>query len=279
MQWRRVARAGGAARRSVHPIGMIVVAALAASAGGCSSLPQSARMSLASAAAPGATGAFESIDGPPPEVFRKLVASLNDEAGARKIAVVSRDSAATYRVRGYVSALVERDKTTFAWVWDVYDTDKRRTQRLSGEEAGPAIHVRNARSALAARSAANARAAAGAWAGADDQVVRRMAQSGMDQMAAFLNSGAAPVAAPVQEPSLLTLVSGRDDSPEAAGIFRLFGSSPETPAASPPPPAEEAEAPPPAAAKPAKSAKPKTRTAHATAAAPAAATDGRSPRP
>ena len=78
--------------------------------------------------------AFESIDGPPPEVFRKLVANLNDEADARQIAVVSRTGTATYRVRGYVSALVERGKTTFAWVWDVYDTDKRRTLRIAGEE-------------------------------------------------------------------------------------------------------------------------------------------------
>ena len=54
-------------------------------------------------------------------------------------------SAATYRVRGYVSALVERDKTTFAWVWDVYDTDKRRALRLSGEEPAAAIRRRGAR--------------------------------------------------------------------------------------------------------------------------------------
>jgi len=31
-----------------------------------------------------------------------------------------------------VSALVERDKTTFAWVWDVYDADIRRALRISG---------------------------------------------------------------------------------------------------------------------------------------------------
>ena len=150
--------------------------------------------------------AFESIDGPPPEVFRKLVANLNDEAGARQIAVVSRNGAATYRVRGYVSALVERGKTTFAWVWDIYDTDKRRTLRIAGEE--PATAGRNGRDA---------------WSGADEQVLRRMARNGMDQMSGFLNSSE-PLPAVAPEPNFITLVSGRDDTPEGAGIIRLPGS-------------------------------------------------------
>src|SRR5665213_1624594 len=153
MQWRQVARAGSAARRSYHLVGLIVALALAACAGGCSSLPQGARTTLASAAS-GSTVTFESIDGPPPEVFRKLVASLNDEASARQIAVVARSSAATYRVRGYVSALVERDKTTFAWVWDVYDTDKHRALRLSGEEPGVVIRRHEARAGAASACAA-----------------------------------------------------------------------------------------------------------------------------
>ena len=197
----------GASRRNLsRSVGVLAIAALAASAAGCSSLPSDGRASLASATSSGSsTLAFESIDGPPPEVFRKLVANLNDEAGARQIAVVSRDGAATYRVRGYVSALVERGKTTFAWVWDVYDTDKRRTLRIAGEE--PAAAGRNGRDA---------------WSAADEQVLRRMARNGMDRIAGFLNSsGAAAVLAP--EPSLVTLVSGRDDTPEGAGIFRVFG--------------------------------------------------------
>jgi len=207
MQLGSFVRVRGAARRNnPRRIGMLAVAAFAASAAGCSSLPSSnGRLTLASAVSPGSTVAFESIDGLPPEVFRKLVADLNTEAGARKIAVVSRDSAATYRVRGYVSALVERDKTTFAWVWDVYDADKRRALRISGEELAATGKRRDA------------------WAAADAQVVRRMAQSGMEQMAGFLNSSEpAPAAAP--EPNFITLVSGRDDTPEGAGIIRLPGS-------------------------------------------------------
>ena len=218
MQLCSFVRALAVARRSYsHRAGMLAVAALAASAAGCSSLPSSnGRLSLASAVSPGSTVAFESIDGPPPDVFRRPVADLNAEAGTRKIAVVSRESAATYRVRGYVSALVERDKTTFAWVWDVYDSDKRRALRISGEEPAAAGKRRDA------------------WAAADEQVLRRMARNGMDQMSGFLNSSEPPAIAP--EPNFITLVSGRDDTPEGAGIVRLpanqpaAGATPEDPA-------------------------------------------------
>ena len=251
MQWRSAVRAWGASRRYLsRPIGVLAIAALAASAAGRSSMSSTARLSLASAASSGATVAFESIDGPPPEVFRKLVADLNDEAGARKIAVVSRSSAATYRIRGYVSALVERDKTSFAWVWDVYDTDKRRTLRISGEEPAAAGKRRDA------------------WQAADEQVLRRMARNGMEQFAGFLNSSE-PVPSPiVPEPPLVTMVSARDDSPEAAGIFRVSGAEVQ-PAGSPAPEAADVPAPPPA---PKAKKRPATTTAALTR-----STDGRAP--
>jgi len=211
MRWCEVVRASGASQRyRSRPVGVLAVAALAVSAAGCTSSPSLSRLSLASAVPAGdATVAFESIDGPPPEVFRKLVASLNEEAGPRRIAVVSRGGAATYRIRGYVSAQVERDKTTFAWVWDVYDIEKRRALRISGVEPAATSRRRDA------------------WSAADEQVVRRMARNGLDQIAGFLNSPQ-PEPAIAPEPSLVTLVSGRDDTPEGAGIFRIFSVRDQT---------------------------------------------------
>jgi len=202
---------------------VLSVLILAATAAGCSSNVQSGRMApFAVSASSATTVAFESIDGPPPEVFRKLVARLNEEADARRIVVVSRASPANYRVRGYVSALVEGDKTSYAWVWDVYDTDKRRALRIGGEVPA-AGRPRNA------------------WSGADDRVLRSMARNGMDRIAIFLDATARSPAA-VPAPNLVTLVSARDDTPEAAGIFRLF--EPPTPPGdtAPPPDAAEAEA-------------------------------------
>jgi uncharacterized lipoprotein YmbA len=203
-------RSGGVRRAFCAPLrlsrlsGVAAALMLAALAAGCAS-QQGARFASLNAVPANASIAFESIDGPPPEVFRKLVAALNDEAGARRVAVVSRNGAATYRVRGYVSAMVDRGKTSFAWVWDVYDGDKRRALRITGEELG----------ATAARRR-------DAWAAADDEVLRRMSRTGMERLAAFLNSPGQP---PAPEPTLPVLVAGRDDSPEAAGIFRILGGS------------------------------------------------------
>jgi hypothetical protein len=132
-----------------------------------------------SIAGPGApTVAFESIDGPPEPVFRKLVAQLTEEANARRIAVVSREVAAEYRVRGYVAAHVRGKRTTIAWVWDIYNANQQRAMRIAGEVPGT--------SALRA------------WAAADDQAVGVIARDGMDRLATFL---AEPPSVPPSLPS------------------------------------------------------------------------------
>lgn len=213
MRWGVVRRAFRAPQFNLsRPFRLVAIAALALAAAGCASEPAFRLASLGPVPA-GVTIAFDSIDGPPPEVFRKLVANLNDEAQTRRIAVVSRSAAATYRVRGYVSALVERDKTSFGWVWDIYNSDKSRVQRINGEELASSGRGRDA------------------WAAADDRVLRRMASSGMDRIAVFLNSDQPLPAAPAVETPGITLAAARDDSPEAAGIFRLFGAKETTGAA------------------------------------------------
>jgi hypothetical protein len=138
----------------------------------------------ASFGGPNSTIAFEAIDGPPPEIFEKLVAKLNDEAQARQIPVVARAAPAQYRVRGYVSAQIDRKRNTIAWVWDIYDGEERRALRIGGQE--PAGRARR-----------------DAWASADDKVLARIAQSGMAQIAQFLNAGApAAPASPGSEPGV-----------------------------------------------------------------------------
>jgi hypothetical protein len=136
-------------------------------------------------AGPGATTvAFESIDGPPETVFRKLVAQLNQEAASRQVAVVSREQPAQYRIRGYVAAHTQGKRSTIVWVWDIYNVERQRTMRLSGEVAG-ASPERNA------------------WAAADDQAIGRIARDGLDHLVAYLAApdipevpGAPPDASP-----------------------------------------------------------------------------------
>jgi hypothetical protein len=234
MRWGAVRRAFGAAQISPsRSFRAVAIAALALGAAGCASQPGAGLASFGPMpVASGATISFDSIDGPPPEVFRKLVASLNDEAQSRKIPVVARSAAATYRVRGYVSAMVDRGKTSFGWVWDIYDADKRRTLRIAGEEPAAAGKRRDA------------------WAAADEPLLRRMAGNGMDRIAAFLNNSTEPPPPAPEAPGIM-LVTARDDSPEGAGIFRLFGAGETTGAAPAAEPAPE-PAPQPKRAKPAK---------------------------
>jgi hypothetical protein len=114
------------------------------------------------------TVAFESIDGPPEELFRKLVSRLSEEASAHQVVMVSRESPAQYRIRGYVAAHVQDKKTTITWVWDVFDADRERAIRFGGEVPGAPSQR--------------------AWAAADDAVVARMARDGITRLAAFLAS-------------------------------------------------------------------------------------------
>jgi hypothetical protein len=163
-----------------HRIAVFAALAAAFAGAGCSTGGQP----TASIATPrGPTVAFETIDGPPDSIFRKLVQNLTAEAEARQVAVVSRAGPAQYRVRASLATLVEQKRSTIAWVWDVYDASQRRTVRLAGEEsAGGAGRT--------------------TWAAADDHVLQQIARKGMDQLVAYLsapNIEPAPNASPPTE--------------------------------------------------------------------------------
>jgi hypothetical protein len=129
----------------------------------------------------GPTVAFEQIDGPPPQVFDRMVGVLDSESKLRSLSIVSREGAAAYRVRSYLSAQVNHGRTVIAWVWDVYDRDQQRALRLSGEE--PA-----------------GKAGRDAWAAADDLVLRKIAQAGFSGLTAMIN-GTGPADTPPPAPA------------------------------------------------------------------------------
>jgi hypothetical protein len=113
------------------------------------------------------TIAFESIDGPPPQVFDRMVGVLDSESKLRNLSIVSREGQAAYRVRGYLAAQVIKGRTVVAWVWDVYDRDQQRTLRLSGEEP-------------------TGKAGRDAWATVDDLVLRKIAQAGFSGLTSMV---------------------------------------------------------------------------------------------
>lgn len=164
-------------------LGVVTAIALGALSAGCTTTVETTGSTAVAAASPprGATVAFESIDGMPSYQFQKLVQSLQQEAETRQLAVVSRSGPSQYRIRGYASALIQRKRTTIAWVWDVYDSQQQRALRITGEE--PAASPRRG------------------WAAADDQLMQRIARDGMAQLANFLTSPAEPQPPAVSQPT------------------------------------------------------------------------------
>ena len=230
-----------AASRVIHPL---LAAASVMALAGCG---PDGQPSLNAAQPRGASVAFESVDGPPPDKFRKLVDNLNEEAQARRLAVASRDSPAAYRVRGYLAAKVAKSETTVSWVWDVFDGDQHRALRITGEESVKGRH-RNA------------------WAIADDAMLHRIARSSMDQLASFLTSPEVAPGTPAPgapAPAQIALIGDRDPTPEAAGIFRIFKPQAD------PVPETEGAAPAAAAAKTASVPLPRPRPAATPATGPA----------
>ncbi len=153
--------------------GVALLLATAGALGGCAG--GGAPGASFAMASDGPTVAFESIDGPPPAVFDRMVSVLDSETKLRNLSIVSREGSAAYRVRSYLSAQVIRGKTVIAWVWDVYDRDQQRALRLSGQEVG-------------------GKAGRDAWNAADDLVLRKIAQAGLSGLTGMINGTPEPAA-------------------------------------------------------------------------------------
>jgi hypothetical protein len=194
-------RAAGAGQGGVdvRGIGAAIALGLLPLSAGCTS---DGGPGYAQAGLPRATVAFESIDGPPAPVFERLVSDLAAEAQSRQIQVVSRESPAAYRVRGYLAANVIEGRTHYEWVWDVYDADKRRTARLGGEERGGRP--------------------GDAWASLDDFTLSRIAHASIDRLISFLGS---PDAAPSRHSPTAGVA---DAGEEASGIETRTGFAAST---------------------------------------------------
>lgn len=193
-----------------------LVVALGGALAGCVSDGQGP---VASQSTPsGATVAFESIDGPPPQVFDRMVNILDSESQLRNVAVVSRKTQAAYRVRTYLAAQTIRGQTSIDWVWDVYDRDQRRALRLAGTEPV-------------------AKTGGDAWVAADDVTLRRIAQAGLSGLSAVIGGSAVPVETTPSAAPSPSRASGPavavNDAPAASGRSALSFASMDDGAAAP----------------------------------------------
>lgn len=107
----------------------------------------------------GATVAVASFAGAPQEITDRFTPIFANAAARSEISLADPDKA-NYLVRGYLSARPEGEATAVAFVLDVFDSNKRRTQRiedevlLKGQAADPwSLVDDSALAAVAVRSA------------------------------------------------------------------------------------------------------------------------------
>ena len=110
--------------------------------------------------------ALESIDGAPAPIRTALVDELASAATDRKVELVGASADARYRVRGYLSTSTEGGETKVAYVWDVFDSQKRRAKRLDGIERRHGL---------------------GSISDLDKAALAKLAQASMDEIAEFLS--------------------------------------------------------------------------------------------
>jgi hypothetical protein len=137
---------------------------------------------LASGGSPaGKPIAVESIEGVSAPVRTALSDELASAATSRRVELVGASAQARYRVRGYLSTETTADGASqLAFVWDVFDGQKRRTNRVTGTSPMKTASLD----------------------GLDKEALRKLAAESMDGLATFLSaSAAAPLEAnPEAEP-------------------------------------------------------------------------------
>jgi hypothetical protein len=145
------------------------------------SAPQAMNMPRREGVSPGgATVAVASFSGAPQEVTDRFAPLFADAATRGEIAIADPDTA-NYLVRGYLNAYPEGDATAVAFVLDIFDSKKQRTQRIEDE-----VLVRGQ--------------AADPWSLVDDSALAAVAAKSADDLAAvmtntpeaLLAAGAAP---------------------------------------------------------------------------------------
>jgi hypothetical protein len=144
---------------------------------------------------PGVPVALISLQGAPETVTSRLSSAISQQAARREIIIVGVDGKPRYQLRGYVSAQANGGGTAeLAWVFDVYDAQRKRAQRISGLEP--------------------LRASGDVWSALTDQDIQKVAFKSVDEIAAFL--AATPEALASRSAPSLPAATGRTPSTDRA---------------------------------------------------------------
>lgn len=83
--------------------------------------------------------AFITLTGIPGQSRFDLEKALVKYAATRNLTItVTDDASATYRVKGYMSAVGDQNGTLLVYTWDVYDAAGRPLHRIAGQQTGAA---------------------------------------------------------------------------------------------------------------------------------------------
>jgi hypothetical protein len=130
-------------------------------------------VALRSAPVKGAAAHFSlsRISGAPEDVVIDTTNTLTSQAQARKLNfTATNDPTATYELRGYLSAVGDRQGTLLVYVWDVFDQKGVRLHRISGQERGGGSE-------------------SDPWAGISKGTVESAARDTIDDLVAWAGSG------------------------------------------------------------------------------------------
>jgi hypothetical protein len=140
------------------------------------SISSSTQMPMRPGVSPGgATIAFASVEGPPPQIAAGFSDQLATAAASRAIMTTDPQSA-DYLVRGYLTAYPVDQGTAITVVWDVFDNKKRHTSRVDDT-----ITVQGG--------------AEDPWSVANAAVMASIAGKSADDLAAFLSNTPEAIAA------------------------------------------------------------------------------------
>lgn len=143
----------------------------------------------------GARIALTSLEGAPEEAIARFGQIFARTAESRDIAT-TRGADAAYRVRGYLTAYASEGATRYAYVWDVFERNGRRAQRLTDEVA----------------------VAGGGdpWTNLDDKALTEVAARGADDLAAFLSNTPEAIAAAAGGDAGVTVATASRPAPAAS---------------------------------------------------------------
>lgn len=199
----------GARARKLVAARSMAVTILACALGGCVetvdtlqtasiAASQPSQMPMRAGVSPsGATVAFASIEGPPPALSASFADQLAAAAASRDI-VTTDPQSADYLVRGYLTAYPVPEGTAIAFVWDVFDSQKRHTRRVDDT-----ITLQGSAGDL--------------WSLADATVMASVAARSADDLAAFLSNTPEAIAAAARSSATLAQASTPADASATAG--------------------------------------------------------------